>query len=505
MMLSVLVCNILHPLLPLILPCVLIALALKLWNIYNENTRDTRCAAPLPEGSMGLPFIGETIQFIIQGVDFYRKKYLRHGPIFKTHIIGKPTIRVIGIENVSTILQGDGEIVEPYYPATFRTIIASQSQSILFSTGVEHERIRKLTSKVFNHSQLSASVPYIQKYTDEAITRWCLNGVVSGQDECHALLFRIASKVMCNFDYDEMETKHLSRVYKTMIDNMFCLPIDLPGTGFNKAMKARGIILSKIEANLKHRKEATNTDLDFVDALSLLAQEYDENAGAVNSQCLTGFALELLFAGHTSSATAASMMLLYLAKHPDVVTKVREELQEFQLLDRGEPLTLDAVSNLRYLDCVVKEVLRIAPPVGAGFRKVIKTFELAGKQIPVGWTLIYSIRETQNLAPNYCKPEEFDPDRFLPSRQEDKKGGRFSFLPFGAGPRGCIGKQLAKLMLKVVLIELVKSCRWELASPASLSLKLLPMPHAADGLPLRFAELDCNANGLDVDSKKPMP
>ncbi|XP_070540116.1 cytochrome P450 26B1-like [Ptychodera flava] len=498
---SIVVNSLLLPLLPLMLPCVLILLALKLWNIYIENTRDMNCSAPLPDGSMGIPFIGETVQFMFQGVDFYRKKFQKHGPIFKTHIIGKPTIRVIGTENVRRILQGDGDIVEQLYPKTIRSLLTSNSESILFSNGQVHERLRKVTSKVFHISRLASYVPFIQKYTDEAATRWCTGGRVSGQDECRSLLFRIAGKVMCNFDYDENETRHLSNVYQTMVDNIFSLPIDLPGSGFNKALKARNILHSKVEANLRDKREHAQCESEFVDALSLISDAMGECGKPVSAQQLKGFALELLFAGHTTSATAATMMLLYLAKHPDVLEKVRQELEEHDLENNVAPLTLEAVTKLKYVHCVVKEVLRISPPIGAGFRRVIKTFELGGKQIPAGWTVIFSIRETQNLAPNYSKPEEFDPERFMPDRQEDKKGDRFSYLPFSGGPRNCIGKQLALLMLKILLIQLTKSCRWKLVDPENVVVNLLPSPYPVDGLPLQFTRLDCNANRLDIKGK----
>ncbi|XP_077992539.1 cytochrome P450 26A1-like [Glandiceps talaboti] len=482
-------------LLPMILPCVLLVLAFKLWSIYIENTRDMNCQAPLPDGSMGLPFIGETVQLVLQGAEFYRKKYLKHGPIFKTHVLGRRAVRVVGTELVRQVLQGEGDTVTIFYPQSVRTLLGSHSVATSF--GKEHEGLRKHLSKAFHINYLSRYIPYIQKYTDEAISEWCEQTHVVAQDECRTLLFRIAGKLLCNFDYSEHETRYLSGVFKDMVDNMFSLPIDLPGTAFNKALRARNILLSKIETSLKKKQENTDTEMEFVDALSLLSQITTDGVEAIETRQLKELALELLFAGHATSSNTATMLLVCLVKYPQTVTKLRQELEEHNLLDNDVMLSFETLSRLKYVGSVIKEVLRMYPPVGAGFRKVLRTFELGGKQIPAGWTVIFSIRETQMLAANFTKADEFNPDRFMPNRQEDKKGDRYSYVPFGAGPRGCVGKQLAFLMLKTFLIQLVRRCRWEAVSPENLAIQLLMTPHPVDGLPLRFTGLDCNANVID--------
>ncbi|XP_077992862.1 cytochrome P450 26A1-like [Glandiceps talaboti] len=479
-------------LLPMILPCVLLVLAFKLWSIYIENTRDMNCQAPLPDGSMGLPFIGETVQLVLQGAEFYRQKYMKHGRVFKTHIMGQPTIRAVGAENVRRILQGEGDIVTSHYPFTVRSVLGSHS--IVISSGKEHDKIRKLVSKVFRVDYLARYVPYIQKYTQEAVQRWCIEREVLAGNEFRALVFRIVSKLLCGFDYDEKETRSLAMVFKEMVDNMFAFPLDIPGTRFNKAIRNRNILHEMIEANLRKEDDDDGDDDDggFVDALRFVSNETDDNGDTMTTQQLKELALELLFAGHTTSASASTMMLLHLAENPDVVEKIRKELKHNELLEDDQQLTLETISKLKYVSSVVKEVLRISPPVGAGFRKVIKTFELEGKQIPAGWAVIFSIRETHNHATNFATVDKFDPDRFMPNRHEDKNGDRFNFIPFGGGARGCIGKQLALLMLKIFIVELVRGCRWQLVHPNNIKINLMPSPLPVDGLPVRFMQADCN-------------
>ncbi|XP_002734884.1 cytochrome P450 26A1-like [Saccoglossus kowalevskii] len=491
--------SVLSPALPLLLPCVLLILICKLWTVYNIRSKDPNCKAPLPEGSMGIPFFGETLQLVFQGAEFYHTKLKKHGRVFKTHVLGMPSVRVIGAENIRKILQGEGDIVVSHQPATIRGLLGNRS--IATSQGQAHTRLRKLAAKAFHINSMSKYIPYIQRYAREAVQNWSERGQVDGWDEILILVFRMSGKLICDFNYeDPTELQHAANICREIEENMFTLPINIPGSPFNKVIRARNIMYAKIEASL-HKKRNSNCgqDEDCVDVLRILAQEKDEHGNTIDLKQLKELALELILLGHVSPSSAIVMMLIHLAKHPDVVERVRMELEQHNLLDEEAPLTFGTLSILTYTSCVVKEVLRVSPPVGAGFRKVLKTFELEGKQIPAGWMVLFSIRETQANAENFTKSVEFDPDRFMPGREENKKGDRFNYVPFGAGPRSCVGKQMGLVMMKILLIELTRRCRWELVKPEKLKIKFMPSPHPVNGLPLRFNKIDRNVNSADFE------
>ncbi|XP_010183114.1 PREDICTED: cytochrome P450 26C1-like, partial [Mesitornis unicolor] len=152
-------------------------------------------------------------------------------------------------------------------------------------------------------------------------------------------------------------------------------------------------------------------------------------------------------------------------------------------------ISLEKLSRLRYLDCVIKEVLRVLPPVSGGYRTALQTFELDGYQIPKGWSVMYSIRDTHETAAVYqTPPSGFDPDRFIAARTEAV--GRFHYIPCGGGARSCIGKELAQAILKLLAIELVSMARWELATPSYPAMQTVPIVHPIDdGLQLYFRPL----------------
>ncbi|XP_008942247.1 PREDICTED: LOW QUALITY PROTEIN: cytochrome P450 26C1, partial [Merops nubicus] len=153
-------------------------------------------------------------------------------------------------------------------------------------------------------------------------------------------------------------------------------------------------------------------------------------------------------------------------------------------------ISLEKLGRLCYLDCVIKEVLRVLPPVSGGYRTALQTFELDGYQIPKGWSVMYSIRDTHETAAVYQSPPgSFDPDR-KKKRRPEGPGARFHYIPFGGGARSCIGKELAQAILKLLAIELVSTARWELATPGYPTMQTVPIVHPADdGLQLFFHPL----------------
>lgn len=112
-----------------------------------------------------------------------------------------------------------------------------------------------------------------------------------------------------------------------------------------------------------------------------------------------------------------------------------------------------------------------------------------GYQIPKGWSVMYSIRDTHETAAVYqTPPSSFDPDRFGAGRPQ--AAGRFHYIPFGGGARSCIGKELAQAILKLLAIELVSTARWELATPGYPTMQTVPIVHPVnDGLQLYFHPL----------------
>ena len=139
---------------------------------------------------------------------------------------------------------------------------------------------------------------------------------------------------------------------------------------------------------------------------------------------------------------------------------------------------------MTYLDQVLREVLRLIPPVAGGFRKIIRTCDFNGYRFPEGWNVLYEILLTHQDSSIYAQPNQFNPER-----ETEDTSKPFNYLPFGGGVRECIGKEFARLEMKLFAAHLVRDYSWELLSSQNLEMILIPVPHPKDGLKVKFVKL----------------
>ncbi|MGK7934191.1 MAG: cytochrome P450, partial [Xenococcaceae cyanobacterium] len=211
----------------------------------------------------------------------------------------------------------------------------------------------------------------------------------------------------------------------------------------------------------------------------------DEEGNSLSLEELKDQVLLLLFAGHETLTSAIASFCLLTAQHPDVLQRLREEQKQLNLSDS---LTLEDLKQMTYLEQVIKEVMRIIPAVGGGFREVIESFEFGGYSIPQGWTVQYQIAQTHKDSDIYSECDRFDPDRFSPERAEDKQQS-FGYIPFGGGLRECLGKEFARLEMRIFASMLLRKYEWELLPNQDLELVTVPTPHPRDGLKINFRSL----------------
>ncbi|XP_073411175.1 cytochrome P450 26B1 isoform X2 [Dendrobates tinctorius] len=480
----------------------LLAVSQQLWQLRWAATRDKSCKLPMPRGSMGFPLVGETFHWILQGSNFQSSRREKYGSVFKTHLLGRPLIRVTGADNVRKILMGEHHLVSAEWPRSTRMLLGPNS--LTNCIGDIHRHKRKVFSKIFSHEALETYLPKIQLVIQDTLRVWSSHpGSINVYCEAQKLTFRLAIRVLLGFRLSDEELNHLFQVFQQFVENVFSLPVDLPFSGYRRGIQARETLLKGLEKAIQEKLQNTQGK-DYTDALDVLIESGKEHGNELTMQELKDATLELIFAAYATTASASTSLIMQLLKHPAVLEKLREELRGNGILHNGcvceGALRVDTISSLHYLDCVIKELLRLFSPISGGYRTVLQTFELDGFQIPKGWSVMYSIRDTHDTAPVFKDVDVFDPDRFGQDRTEDKDG-RFHYLPFGGGVRNCLGKQLAKLFLKTLAIELASMSRFELATRTFPKIMPVPVVHPAGELKVRFYGLDSNQNEIVTETE----
>jgi cytochrome P450 len=432
----------------------------------------TTTELPLPPGSAGLPVIGETIAFLTDG-KFAFKRREKYGEVFRTNLFGRPTVIIYGPEANRFLLTNENKYFAATWPKSTRILLGSASMAV--HTGDFHSSRRRLLYQAFQPRALANYIPTIEGITSRYIDRWQKMRTLTWYPELRNYTLDIACKLFVGTD-NGSATK-LGEVFDIWCAGLFSLPISLPWTAFGKALRAREELLGEIETIVRQRQKSNNFGED---ALGILLQACDEDGNGLSLTELKDQILLLLFAGHETLTSAIASFCLQVAQYPDILAKIRQEQEDLPL---SSPISNDTLKQMDYLDRVLKETLRFTAPVGGGFRQVIQECDFNGYRLPQGWAVQYQISETHKDAKVYGNPDSFDPDRFL---TEEKAYG---YIPFGGGVRECIGKEFARLEMKIFATRLIQHFDWQLLPDQDLSLMTIPTPHPRDGLKVTMIDI----------------
>ena len=429
---------------------------------------------PQPPGENGLPFIGETIAFF-SDPDFNRKRVAKYGRVYRTNVFGNPTVMMIGSEANTFLFKNENKYVVSTWPKSTRILLGQKSLAV--NNGDFHTSRRKLLYQAFQPRALSSYIPTMEMITDEYLQKWSDTGTLTWYPELRDYTFDIASNLFLGGDGGSQS--YLGQLFEEFSGGLFTIPINLPWTKFGKGLKARRKLLKHLESIVTKRQQAQEPGTD---ALGLLIAAEDEDGKSLTLEELKDQVLLLLFAGHETLTSAIASFCLLTAQHPEVLEKLRQEQDRLNIT--GTP-TLENLKDMTYLDQVIKEVMRLVPPVGGGFRSAIETFEFGGYRIPQGWSVQYQIAQTHKDEDIYPESDRFDPDRFNPERSADKQAS-FGYIPFGGGLRECIGKEFARLEMRLFASKMLKNYQWDLLPDQNLDLVTVPTPSPKDGLKVNF-------------------
>ncbi len=429
---------------------------------------------PTPPGENGLPLIGETIAFFTDP-DFNNKRAAKYGKIYKTSIFGNTTVIMTGAEANTFLFRNENKYVVSTWPKSTRILLGKDSLAV--SSGNIHTSRRKLLFQAFQPRALTSYIPTMAEITTKYLQRWEQRQTLTWYPEIRDYTFDIASNLFLSTDGGT--GSKVAELFTTFVDGLFTIPVALPWTKFGKALKARQELLAHLETIVLRRKQA---DDPGTDALGILIKAKDELGNELSLDELKDQVLLLLFAGHETLTSAIASFCLLTAQHPEVMERLRTEQDKLQISDNP---SLEDLQQMTYLEQVLKEVMRLIPPVGGGFRNAIADFEFGGYQIPKGWTIQYQIAQTHKDESLYPQSDRFDPERFNPQHPVDKQAS-FGYLPFGGGLRECLGKEFARLEMRLFTSRLLRDYQWELLPDQNLGLTTVPSPRPRDGLKVKF-------------------
>lgn len=438
----------------------------------------TKPTLPLPPGRFGLPVVGESISYLRDPAGFMAKWQQQYGNIFKTHLFGRPTVVLIGADAARFLFANEGQKFEMTNTPSFEVLLGAKSIGV--QTGNAHQMLRRQLFQAFQPRALASYAITMEVVTKRYLQKWSQRETLTWYNELKKYTLDIACRLFVGVSTAADE--QLEKVYETWSDGLLSIPVRFPGSKFARAVRAREQLLAQIDAMIDQRQQQPS---DEQDVLGILLQAKDEAGNALSRADIKDNVLGMLVAGHETLTSALTSLCLLLAQHPVVLGAVRAEQAQ---LGWTAPLTQETLKRMTYLEQVLKEVLRMVPPVvRSGSRKVLEACEFGKYYIPPGWDVFYQIQETHQDQSIYTQPERFDPERFSPERSEDKQK-IFSHIPFGGGMRECLGKEFARLEMKLFAVLLVREYEWELLPRQNLEQMALPFSRPRDGLKVKLRQ-----------------
>lgn len=223
-----------------------------------------------------------------------------------------------------------------------------------------------------------------------------------------------------------------------------------------------------------------------IDLLTMLLQATDDESGdSMTNRQLRDELVTIHAAGHETSSNALSWTLYLLAKHPTILARLRAEVNTV-LKDKTHPAFAD-LRSMPYTKQVIEEGMRLYPPAYAVGRENIEKDEVLGQKIPANSIFLLSIYALHRDSKYYPEPEKFDPNRFAP--EQVKARPKLAYMPFGAGPRMCIGNHFAMMEMQLVLAMLVQRFDFELLDDQPVTPQPLVTLSPKGGIKMRLRKV----------------
>lgn len=364
-------------------------------------------------------------------------------------------------------------------------------QGVLVVDGELHDELRSLMNPPLQRPNVLPHIGQMWRSTDQIAEAWKDGESRDMLVEMRkiALLILVGSLFSIDFTADMQRMwQPIMHLLAYISPGLWILWPDMPRPKYRGAIEEMDTFLYQM---IRSRREQTrddrsaNTPGDLLDGLIAAGLSDD----LIRDQLLT-----MLIAGHDTSTALLAWVLFLLGSHPQWMAQVKQEV-EAVLTTASEPPTAEQLNQLHITDQVIKETLRIYPPIHVGNRFAIEDLNLQGYKVPAGTRVMDSIYLTHRDKTYWPDPEQFCPERFERSQEHNRPP--LAYVPFGGGPRNCIGAAFAQIESKVVLARLLQCFDFQLLNKHEIHPHMGATLEPRPGVQMRILRRGLKKSGRD--------
>ncbi|MEV0248289.1 cytochrome P450 [Nocardia sp. NPDC050712] len=425
-------------------------------------------------GDIGLPYLGRALHYLRWGPAEMMERHRRYGPVSMSRSLGVERVLVTGPEAIDQVLgirrrdfgQGWNYFIEPFF-----------GRGLLLLEFDEHMFHRRIMQQAFTRDHLESHLRAFAPVARSAITQWVPSGDRSATVPLYPtikdLTLEIAGETFMAVDVGSRRRELTDAFIACTHAGLATIRHSVPGGRWRAGLRGRKVLERYFTDMLPEKRRGDDSDF-----FSGLCHARSEDGAVFSDADVVNHMIFLIMAAHDTTTTTATAVAYYLGKHPEWQERVRAEA-----LAADAETSIAGLDRMTDLDLVIKESLRLMPPVPGFVRRAVRDTEILGHYIPAGTPVDLAYQVNHLLPELWTRPEIFDPERFAPHRREDKSH-RLAWVPFGAGAHKCIGMHFGTLEVKTLLAEMVRAYEWRLPADYRMPWGFTTIPFPRDDAPV---------------------
>lgn len=427
----------------------------------------TRKKTPVPAGlkepprlSGGVPVLGHTVEFVRSAIGLLGRAHEELGEVAEFEVMGRKMIAMYGPDAHEAVFRAPEDQLSPQEAYKIMTPIFGKGMVYDAPHEKMNEQLKMLLPALKDRRMRTYGEIVVQE-VEESIGTWGDRGEIDLVEYCRVLTNYTSSHCLLGQEFRGSMNEEFAAVYASLergITPLAYINANLPIPAFRERDKARVRLEEMVTRIIEQRKKSGRKGEDFLQ--TLIDAKYKGGAPLTEHE-ITGMLVASMFAGHHTSSVTTAWAIIELAKRPDLLARVRAELDG--VFGDGTVPGFHTLRSIPLTEGVVLETLRLHPPLFMLVRVAEKDFTFKGYFIPKGAWVIVSPTVAHLIPEHFKDPTAFDPDRFGPGREEDKKD--FAYIPFGGGRHKCMGNAFAILQVKAILTILLRRYDFELERP----------------------------------------
>ena len=385
------------------------------------------------------------------------------GDVGYFQLAGKKVILLTGAEANEFFFRAADEDLDQAQAYPFMTPIFGKG--VVFDASPERRK-EMLHNSALRGDHMKSHAATIEREVLRAIENWGATGEVELLDFFSELTIYTSTACLIGRKFRDQLDSRFANYYHLLergTDPLCYVDPYLPIESFRIRDEARENLVGLVEEIMKQRIANPPQEKSERDMLDVLVSIPDEDGRPrFTADEITGMFISLMFAGHHTSSGTSSWTLIELMRNPDIYAEVRNELDE--LYADGQEVSFHALRQIPKLENVIKETLRLHPPLIILMRVAQGEFEVQGYPIHQGDFVATSPAISNRIPQDFPEPDAFDPDRYEKPREEDVLQ-RWTWIPFGAGRHRCVGAAFATIQIKAIFSVLLREYDFEMIQP----------------------------------------